>query len=292
MVIDQFLQWASVEKRFSHHTTTAYRNDLIAFLYFTTEKYSQNDLLRVKTPMIRSWMVYLKESGIANSSINRKLSTIRSFYRFCQRNDLIDSDPTEKLVSLRKSRRLPSFAPQETMKKACQENTLETFESIRDKLVIDILYQTGMRLSELVSLKETDIDMSLNQIKVTGKGNKQRIIPFHNQMGNSIRAYIATKRKTFELQEPILVVTDKGRKSYEKMIYRIVHKFLSAETTLGKASPHVLRHTFATHLLNNGANILAIKELLGHSSLAATQVYTHNTIEQLKKIHQQAHPKG
>lgn len=292
MVIDQFLQWAIVEKRFSKHTATSYRNDLTAFHLFIRDNFEQNDLLKINTPMIRSWLVSMKESGMANSSINRKLSTLRTFYRFCQRNDLIEADPAEKLVSLKKSRRLPSFAPQETMKKAAQENAEQNFEYIRDKLVIDILYQTGMRLSELISLKETDIDMSRNQIKVTGKGNKQRIIPFHKQLGYSIMAYMEIKRKTFDQQQPTLVVTDKGRKSYDKMIYRIVHKFLSTETTLGKASPHILRHTFATHLLNNGANILAIKELLGHSSLAATQVYTHNTIDQLKKIHQQAHPKG
>jgi integrase/recombinase XerC len=292
MVIDQFLQWAISEKRFSQHTVTSYRNDLTAFCSFIMDKYEQNDLLKIKTLMIRSWLVSMKESGMANSSINRKLSTIKSFYSFCQRHDLIDADPAEKLVSLKKKRRLPSFAPQETMKKTGQENTEQSFEHIRDKLVIDMLYQTGMRLSELVSLKETDIDMSLNQIKVTGKGNKQRIIPFHKQLGYAIIAYMEVKRKTFDQHEPTLIVTDKGRKSYEKLIYRIVHKFLSAETTLSKTSPHILRHTFATHLLNNGANILAIKELLGHSSLAATQVYTHNTIDQLKKIHQQAHPKG
>jgi integrase/recombinase XerC len=292
MNIDQFLQWISNEKRFSKHTVIAYSKDLKDFEGFIELNYEQTGLLSVKPVMIRSWLVSLKESGMTNNSINRKLSTIRSFYHFCQRNDLIHSNPSEKLVSLKKTRRLPSFASEETMKNDTTEDTCDTFSRIRDRLVIDILYHSGIRLSELIHLKETDVDMYQNQLTVTGKGNKQRIIPFHHQLKESIRQYLQHKRKMFEQQETSLIVTDKGKKPYEKMIYRIVNRFLTTKTTLEKASPHVLRHTFATHLLNNGANILAIKELLGHSSLAATQVYTHNTIEQLKKIHQQAHPKG
>jgi integrase/recombinase XerC len=292
MGIDQFLHWISDEKRFSRHTVTAYRKDLKEFEGFIEQQYEQAGLLSVKPVMIRSWLVSLKESGMTNSSINRKLSAIRSFYGYCQRNDMIQSNPAEKLVSLKKTRRLPSFATQETMKNATSEEVCESFGNIRDKLVIDILYHTGIRLSELVHLKESDIDIYQNQLTVTGKGNKQRIIPFHHQLKETVRQYTQLKRNMFEHQEASLIVTDKGRQAYDKMIYRIVHKFLTTATTLEKASPHVLRHTFATHLLNNGANILAIKELLGHSSLAATQVYTHNTIEQLKKIHQQAHPKG
>ncbi|MDP3461285.1 MAG: tyrosine-type recombinase/integrase, partial [Bacteroidales bacterium] len=220
------------------------------------------------------------------------LSSIRSFYRFCMRNNYIQQNPAEKIQSLKVRKSLPEFVTKDLMLKMTENSHSDNFTIIRDGLIIDLLYQTGIRLSELTGIQETDIHFGNNSLIVRGKGNKERIIPFHTTLKNVLIAYLKEKHKLFGTDQKALFVTKNGKPAYNKMIYRIVHTILSSETTLQKTSPHILRHTFATHLLNNGASILAIKELLGHSSLAATQIYTHNTIEQLKSIHKQAHPKG
>lgn len=292
MLPDIYFSWLSTEKRYSQHSLKAYRSDIYAFSDFLKQQFETSDLTKVTAQMIRSWVVLLKENGNGNSSINRKISSIRSFYRFCQRNNYVDQNPAEKIQSLKVRKSLPEFVTRDLMLKITENSQADDFVMIRNGLVIDLLYQTGIRLSELTGIQEADIHFGNSSLIVRGKGNKERIIPFHNTLKSALTDYLKEKHRLFGRDQKALIVTNDGKPAYNKMIYRIVHTVLSAETTLQKTSPHIIRHTFATHLLNNGASILAIKELLGHSSLAATQIYTHNTIEQLKSIHKQAHPKG
>jgi integrase/recombinase XerC len=292
MLAEIYFSWLSTERRYSQHSLKAYRSDIYAFSDFIKQQFETNDLTKVTAQMIRSWVVWLKENSNGNSSINRKISSIRSFYRFCQRNNYIDQNPAEKIQSLKVRKSLPEFVTRDLMLKITENSQADNFVMIRNGLVIDLLYQTGIRLSELTGIQEADIHFGNSSLNVRGKGNKERIIPFHNTLKSALTDYLTEKHRLFGRDQKALFVTNNGKPAYNKMIYRIVHTLLSAETTLQKTSPHILRHTFATHLLNNGASILAIKELLGHSSLAATQIYTHNTIEQLKSIHKQAHPKG
>ncbi|MBU1009816.1 MAG: tyrosine-type recombinase/integrase [Bacteroidetes bacterium] len=292
MSLNQFITYLTTEKRYSAHSIKAYQSDIHQFEAFLVLDYEEDDLNKATGPMIRSWVVSLKEKGMANKSLNRKLTSLKSYYTYCVGQGMLASNPAKKIQSLKTPRRLPVFATKENMVKNNEQVMANDFSTLRNSLVIEMLYQTGMRLSELIGLKEEHIDRNGQTIKVTGKGNKQRIIPFHQELRLSIGQYLAAKHRQFGSDEKCLFVTDKGKPAYAKLIYRIVFAYLRKNTTLDKTSPHVLRHTFATHLLNNGASILAIKELLGHSSLAATQIYTHSTIEQLKQIHQQAHPKG
>lgn len=292
MSLNQFITYLTTEKRYSAHSIIAYQSDIHQFEAFLVIDYEEDDLNKATALMIRSWVVSLKEKGLANKSLNRKLTSLKSYYNYCLGQGILASNPATKIQSLKTPRRLPVFATKENMEKPPEQETANGFSELRNKLVIEMLYQTGMRLSEMISLAEDHIDRHGQTIKVTGKGNKQRIIPFHQELRHSIEQYLAVKHRQFDSEEKCFFVTDKGKPAYAKLIYRIVFAYLRKNTTLDKTSPHVLRHTFATHLLNNGASILAIKELLGHSSLAATQIYTHSTIEQLKQIHQQAHPKG
>jgi len=290
VVREGFIQYIQYEKRYSPHTVIAYRNDLDQFFGFLSARYGITDAAGVSHPMVRSWLVELMEEGITPRSVNRKLTTLKSFFRYLVRNGEISVNPMSKVISPKVSKRLPAFIEKEKMDLVFTEVDFgEGYPALRDRVILELFYATGMRLSELVNLKETDIDLPGGTIKVLGKRNKERLIPFGNSVKKMFVLYLAEKQK---FDSPYLFLTDKGKQIYPRMVHRIVTGILARVTTLDKKSPHVLRHTFATHLLNNGAELNAVKELLGHANLSATQVYTHNTIEKLKKVYKQAHPRA
>src|ERR1035437_2492069 len=287
---DSFLQYLQYEKRFSNHTLVAYTNDLYQFFEYIQTIYEIKNTEEIDHTIIRSWVVTLMEQKVTPRSVNRKISTLKTFYKYLLRQNIVTETPMLKIQSPKTSKRLPVFVEKQNMDTLLDNIEFgEDFEGQRNKLIIELFYATGMRLSELINLKHSAIDMFNSQLKVLGKRNKERIIPFNKQIGNSIKKYITLK---VDLDHDYLFISKSGKKIYEKLSYRVVNNYLSQVTTLDKKSPHVLRHTFATHMLNNGADLNAIKELLGHSSLAATQVYTHNSIERLKQIYKQAHPKA
>ncbi|MCK9423975.1 MAG: tyrosine-type recombinase/integrase [Bacteroidales bacterium] len=289
---ERFLAYIQYEKRYSPHTVTAYRNDLEQFFTYLHHQYEVNGVQDITDQMIRSWLVKLMEEQISPRTINRKLTTLKSFYKFLIRDGVVSLNPMHKITSPKTSRRLPVFIDKEKMDDLLDRTAFdEGYPGVRDKLIIELFYSTGMRLSELVNLKESDIDFHQDTIKVLGKRNKERLIPFSKKMESLLKFYIEEKDRAFGSTDA-LFLTDKGRNVYPKMVYLLVKRYLSEVTTLDKKSPHVLRHTFATQMLNNGAELNAVKDLLGHANLSATQVYTHNTIEKLKRIYKQAHPKA
>ena len=292
--ISSFLNYLENIKKNSSHTVLSYENDLRSFASFCLDQYEIEDIKLINHLMIRSWIMELKSKGNSNSSINRKISALKSFYKHLRRNEIVDKNPMVKIQSLKKSKRLPSFVPKKKMSNLQEETLLkDSFSAVRDDLIITILYFTGIRRSELLNLKISDINRSRLEIKVLGKGNKERLCPVSKELIRQIDLYTQLRFEEFgELDHPFLIVTEKGKPSYPKMIYNVVSRALKKINASEKTSPHVLRHTFATHLSANGAELNAIKELLGHASLAATQVYTHNTIERLKKEYVKAHPKG
>lgn len=292
--IREFLNYLTFQKRYSRHTIISYENDLTAFFDFVVVQYNSLDLSEISASVVRSWLGSLKENKIASKSINRKISALKSFFKYQLKMNKIEVNPLSAIVSLKISKRLPSFIEQKDI------NTLfnyiefpDTWEGKTNRLLLMIFYQTGIRLSELISIKESHIDTSKGLIKVLGKGNKERIIPVNNALLNEIEDYISAKN--FLIDEPqkvFLLINKKGKKLYPKYVYNVVKKYISAVSTNERQSPHILRHSFATHLTNNGADINAIKELLGHASLASTQIYTHNSIDKLKTAHKLAHPKS
>ncbi len=289
---DRFIAYIQFEKRYSPHTVVAYTGDLNQFFKYLLEQYDETDIRHVDSPMIRSWLVFLMEHEISTRSVNRKLTTLKSFYRFLIREGVVETNPLLKINSPKTSKRLPAFIEREKMDILLDENVWnDDYPGRRDKLIVELFYATGIRLSELVNLKVSDFDFHHSTIKVLGKRNKERLIPFNKKLEGLILEYISVKDKEFGCR-PEFFLTNKGKKIYPKLVYLIVTGRLREVTTLNKKSPHVLRHTFATHLLNNGADLNAVKELLGHANLSATQVYTHNTIDKLKKIYKQAHPKA
>lgn len=292
MSILKYIGYLTAEKRFSNHTIKAYLSDLHQFEAYLKTDYEITDILKADQTTVKSWSVFLKSTGLENRSINRKLTTLRSFYHFCLKNEMISKTPVDRIKSLKIKKRTPTFIPLSDMIKVDTNLAQKSYINIRDKLIIELFYQTGIRLSELTNLTETDIDFHSNTLKVIGKRNKQRVIPFDTGLKTLIIDYIRARNEEIVVKTNSLFITNKGKSAYPEMINKIVHSKLKEITTIHKTSPHVLRHTFATHLLNQGADLMAIKELLGHTSLSATQVYTHSGIEQLKKIHQQAHPKG
>lgn len=293
-MVDSFLQYIQYEKRCSPHTLTSYQTDLLQFTQFLGTVYECKTPETATFAMIRSWIVSLVEEKRNATSVNRKIATLRTFYKFLLRRNTISNDPMLKVKALKVNKALPQFVDEQSL-----NQLLDTFEfsddfaGIRDKLVMELLYGSGMRLAEMISLQESDVSTYEQTIKVTGKRNKQRIIPISKRLIDLINTYNQSKKNTFfNNHSSFLIVTDQGETIYPMMVYRIVRKYLDLATTVEKRSPHVLRHTFATHLLNKGADLNAIKDLLGHSSLAATQVYTHNSLEKLKTIFEQAHPKA
>jgi integrase/recombinase XerC len=293
--IQTFIDYLKFEKRYSAHTIRSYHDDLVQFFDFTELRFGKTPMKEISHNIIRSWLAEMKNKGITAKTINRKISTLKTFFKFQVRSGKIEQTPMGKVISPKISKKLPDFIRVEDADKLISSlNHTEDWKGLNTKMLMTLFYSTGMRLTELINLKESQVDFSKKQIKVLGKGNKERLIPVSAESINSIRGYMDEKRKQFEkTDENVLLVTEKGKKLYPKYAYRVVKGFLSTEVrTLEKKSPHVLRHSFATHLSNNGANLNAIKELLGHSSLAATQVYTHNTIEKLKDVHKNAHPRG
>lgn len=286
-----FLQHIKYEKRCSHHTLTAYRTDIEQFAAYLQESYELASPERADAQMVRSWIASLSEAKLDNRSINRKIATLRAFFDFLLRQRVIEQDPMLKTKALKTDRTLPQFVKEPEMTNLLDKVEFpEGFAGMRDKLVMELLYGTGIRLSELIGLKDSDVNAYESTITVLGKRNKHRIIPLNVSLLHEIQAYQAEKNAQFICEN--LIVSDTGNPAYPVMIQRITKRYLSLVTSLEKKSPHVLRHTFATHLLNRGADLNAIKDLLGHTSLAATQVYTHNSVEQLKKVYKQAHPKA
>ncbi|GHB88637.1 tyrosine-type recombinase/integrase [Persicitalea jodogahamensis] len=286
-----FLDHLRYEKRLSEHTLTAYASDLDQLAKYLLFQYECDQPQTATAPMLRSWVVSLVEEGLNATSVNRKMATLRSFYGFLRRRQLITDNPARNLQSLKTKRKLPAFVEEKAMELLFDEVTFpEDFSGLRDRVILELLYGTGMRLSELLSLKVDDIDALTRIVRVTGKRAKERLIPITNSLSRLLVQYIEARTPAENTDR--LILTDACKAAYPVFIQRTVKKHLSAVTTLSQKSPHVLRHTYATHLLNRGADLNAIKELLGHANLAATQIYTHNSIEKLKKSHQQAHPKA
>jgi integrase/recombinase XerC len=293
-LIRSFIDYLQFEKHYSANTVRAYQDDLVNFFDYMALQFGVKALPEVSPPFIRSWLASLKDDGISSRSINRKISTLKSYYKFQIRSGTVEQSPMRAITSPKAGKRLPVYVEQGDM--AALFGKIEfpdNWEGWTERLILTILYQTGMRLSELVNLREQQVDGSKRVIKVLGKGNKERVIPVGPALVNQIRWYC--EKKAGELESPdrvYLLVGNKGKKLYPKYVYRAVRKYLGLVTTIEQKSPHVLRHTFATHLTNSGAELNSVKELLGHSSLAATQIYTHNTIEKLKDIYKKAHPKA
>ena len=295
MEITRFFNFMQFEKRCSIHTLTAYRNDLGQFSTYLEVTYSLKKILEADHFMIRSWIVQLMEAGCSSRSIHRKISVLRSFYHFMQNEGLLQNNPLKKIILPKVAKKLPSFVEEQKMDNLLDHQFFDTdFAGSRDRLMIELLYSSGMRLAELCSLKDTDFNFNQNQVKVMGKRSKERIIPLLPALSLSIKAYIIKRNTTFPIVsvDKNLFVTDSNEKLYPRFVYRKVRHYLGLVTSQDKRSPHILRHSFATSLLNRGADLNAIKELLGHASLAATQIYTHNSIERLKRIYEQAHPKA
>lgn len=292
-MIDSFLKYIQFEKRFSPHTVSSYRNDLTQAEHFLSTEFSSK-LHEANYQALRSWVINLVEQGLEGKTVNRKVASLKSYYKFLLRRQVIEKSPAEKLKPLKSPKLLPSFVRESEMINLLDVIPFsEDFFGQRDKLILSFLYGTGIRLSELINLQESDINLYQNNVKVLGKRNKERVVPLPQSLTAEVEKYLTLKKECFpENFCTFLIVTDQGRKSYPMMVYRVVKEYLSMVTGSEKKSPHVLRHTFATHLLNKGADLNAVKDLLGHASLAATQVYTHNTLDKLKAVYKQAHPKA
>lgn len=289
---DTFLKYLQYERNYSEKTVLSYENDLSQFERFLSGIDEEQNLCVADTDLIRAWMVSLMEQSYTATSVNRKLSSLRSFYRFLLKKGEINADPTQKIVGPKKKKPLPVFVKEADMEKLLSpENFGEGFEDVRDRLILNLFYSTGMRLAELIGLDVQDVDFSLSTLKVTGKRNKQRFIPFGEDLKEDLQKY-ARLRSELPLSTTAWIVGKEGSRISRTTVYGIVRNNLSKVVSLKKRSPHVLRHTFATTMLNNNAELGAVKELLGHSTLAATEVYTHTTFEELKKIYEQAHPRA
>ena len=290
--IVDFVAYLREVKQYSKHTTTSYHTDLEQFRTYLV-LFEIDDVQIVSHVHIRSWVVALMESNISAKSVNRKISSLRTFFSYLKRQEIVLKNPMQKVSAPKIPKRLPKYVDQQKISQILDDPILEKSHAIlREHLVISLFYHTGIRRSELIGLKLEDVDLTQKQIKVLGKGNKERLIPLNKQIVEELSEYIEVRNRTFGTMETSLILTDKGKAAYPKLIYNIVSKVLKKYNASDKTSPHVLRHTFATHLTANGAELNAIKELLGHSSLAATQIYTHNSIERLKEVYDKSHPKS
>lgn len=290
---ESFLNYLKYEKRFSSHTLTAYSNDLGQFEQFCFEVSGEFNIYKADSKLLRGWVIALMEKNISPKSVNRKVSAIKSFFKYLMKNELVSQNPVLNIPLPKIRKKLPSFVGTESLDHLLDDGFFpDDFEGVRDKLIVSLFYCTGIRLSELVSLKEVNVDTRESTVKVLGKRNKERIIPYPRSLNPLIGEYVLLKAETFGANNGWLFVTSKGERVYSKLVYRVVKNNLGKVTLLEKKSPHVLRHSYATHLLNKGADLNAVKELLGHSSLAATQIYTHTTFEKLQSIYKQTHPRG
>jgi integrase/recombinase XerC len=294
MTVEQFLTYLQHEKRYSSHTIQSYGTDLLQFEDFMLKTFELS-LMEVKYVHIRDFMVFLMDNEVSANSVSRKLSTLRSFYKFLSREGAISFNPTSLVKAPKVPKKLPVFVDDTKLDLLLDSEEIfdDSFPSVRDRLIIETLFGTGMRLAELLSLKEADVNFYDSTVRVLGKRNKERIIPIGRILSDQLKAYISLKTlQNFDNKTIYLIVTNKGAEGYPQFVRRIVQRYLTYISTQDKKSPHVLRHSYATSLLNRGADLNAIKELLGHASLAATQVYTHNSVERLKTIYKQAHPKA
>ena len=293
-MIESFLRYISYEKRYSQHTVKSYQNDLLQFELFTQQKFNLHSLIEATQLMVRSWVLSLMDEGNSSRSVNRKIASLRSFYKFLLKREEIKKDPTQKIKSLKVKKELPGFANEKEFSAFLDSIVFEdSIEGKTEQIILELLYGTGIRLAELLGLKVSDFNQHQSTIKVLGKRNKERIIPVSRSLSSLLKNFIDEKNHVFSHDNnSYLIVNKNGGQAYPMMIYRIVKKYLNQIQSLDKKSPHALRHTFATHLLDKGADLNAVKDLLGHSSLAATQVYTHNSLEKLKSVFDQAHPKA
>lgn len=291
--LGHFLNFLKYEKRYSDHTVTAYEKDLDQFILFGSEMVEDFCLVGADHHLIRQWVISLMDQGMTAVSVKRKISTLRSLYKYLLREGLMEKNPADLVMIPKSGKKLPHFVQEEEMNKLMDAPYFTNdFTGIRDKAVVSLFYGTGMRLSELKGIRMNDLQLNEKVVKVLGKRNKERLIPYPSEISVDLANYILVRNELFGDSNSYLFITEKGEQSYDKLLYRIVRKYLSMVTLMEKRSPHILRHSYATHLLNRGADLNAIKELLGHASLAATQVYTHTTFEKLKKIYNQAHPRA
>ncbi|WP_243472586.1 tyrosine-type recombinase/integrase [Winogradskyella sp. MH6] len=294
MSLKAFSEYLALEKNYSKHTVLAYVRDLEMFQEFLNENHDSEPIENVDYSEIRQWIVELVNSGVSNRTINRKVSSLNSYYKFLQKAQQIETNPLRKHKALKVGKKVQLPFSEDELKRVL-EDSIEVidFESARDKLIIELFYATGIRRIELVNMKLSDVDLSKKQIKVLGKRNKERYMPLLSSMVKSLNTYLGFRNSLPEITDKeYLFLTKKGVKIYEMLVYRIINKYFSVASSKAKCSPHVLRHSFATHLLNEGADLNAVKELLGHTSLAATQVYTHNSISELKKVYAKTHPRN
>lgn len=292
IALQSFLDYLALEKRFSSHTVTAYRTDLEQFFIFLQQEFEVSNLAGMNASLVRSWLAGLMDQRFSATSVKRKISTLKAFFKYQVRTGVLLSSPMVSVVAPKAGKKLPQYVqPKETETLFQHVEFTEGFEGATERLVLSLFYNTGIRLSELIHIRETDIAAGSGNLKVLGKGNKERLVPLSQQLLDEIAGYLQLKgQASGAWDNEYLLVTPKGKKMYPKYVYLIVKKYLSLVTTINKRSPHILRHTFATHLTNEGADLNAVKELLGHASLASTQVYTHNNIEKLKKAYRKAHP--
>ena len=292
--ISRFSDHLKFEKRYSAHTVRSYHDDLTQFNDYLETQFGGMKLRDISAPVVRSWLASMKQHKMTARTITTKISTLKSFYKFMMRSGVLAKSPMTGIVSPKLAKKLPSYVEEKQLKTLFRDVEFEDdWNGYTAKVAIRMLYQLGIRLSELVNCREAQVDHANRQVKILGKGNKERIIPVGKELLKLLKDYAGKKRQVFEQPEKTyLLVTGKGKKLYPKYIYRLTHDYLELVTTIEKKSPHVLRHSFATHLMNNGAELNAVKDLLGHASLAATQVYTHNTIEKLRNVHKRAHPRG
>ncbi|MFY0688027.1 MAG: tyrosine-type recombinase/integrase [Cyclobacteriaceae bacterium] len=292
-MIDQFLRYLEYEKRYSPHTIQAYREDINSFTQFISQTFDLQDIRDVAHVQVRAWIVELVESGNSPRTVNRKVASLKSLFKFLLSREQITQNPTSRVRPLKTDKKLPQFVKEKELDQLFDQEFFSIdFAGLRDQLILALLYASGARLAELIGIRLGDVDLFNGTIKVLGKRNKERVIPLTGEIVNNIKTYLKIREQALDAPCEYLLVTDSGKKMYPVFVQRKVKSYLSKVTTLSKKSPHVLRHTVATHLLNNGADLNAVKDLLGHANLAATQVYTHNTLEKLKSTFDQAHPKA
>lgn len=289
-----FLDYLKFQKRYAQNTVISYENDLVSFFDFMELQFKETNLRNLKSGLVRSWLANLKSEGNNSKTINRKISALKTFFKYQLKQGEIEVSPMATIVSPKQNKRLPQFVDSRDTEKLFEQMEFpDDWIGRTERLVLMLFYYTGIRRAELIGLREDQIDFSRSNIKVLGKGSKERIIPVSKELLEIIREYLIQKNELAEMPDKtVLLVRENGKKLYAKWVHNIVKKYLSLITTIDKKSPHILRHTFATHLSNNGADLNAVKELLGHSSLAATQIYTHNTIDKLKDVYKKAHPKA
>ena len=292
MPINSFLEYISFEKKYSLHTIKAYEDDIKSFQSFCVTNYNDDNLVEINYSQIRSWIVYLVDKEISNRTVNRKISSLKALYKFLLKSKQISEDPLVKHKALKVGKRVQVPFSQDEMREVIESLSNETdFKSLRNRLIVELFYSTGMRRSELINLTLSDVDLDKQTVKVLGKRNKERFIPLLKSIQKTFKIYLIERNK-FAASVSNLFITEKGKKIYGTLVYRIINSYFSAVSSKVKKSPHVIRHSFATHLLNEGADLNSVKELLGHSSLASTQVYLNSSLNELKKVYNQAHPRS